>query len=356
VLSVFENTSKYMQPTTRLIINYYSRLWQVPLNLAQKLNLAKPMLAQNWLTREDIDNLLYLTGFQPIRTWEEVLCPFDIPGIADLCNKFVVKFWPFKHLAITNFTIARRQPHEVSIPSNQAVSIIIPARNEAENIPAIFDRVPEMGKELELVFVEGHSKDNTFEVIEKEIINHPDKKARLIKQPGIGKGDAVQEGIRHASGEMIMILDADLTVPPEDLPMFYNALASNKGEFANGSRLVYPMQNQAMRFLNLVGNKVFTLLLSWLMGQHIKDTLCGTKAFWKSDYRIIETYRNYFGNLDPFGDFDLLFGAAKLNKKIVDIPVRYRERTYGKTNIQRWKHGYLLIRMTILAASKLKFK
>ena len=356
VLAVFENLAQYTQPTTRLVLNYYSRLWQLPLNLAQCLNLANPLLAQNWLTKEDIENLLYLTGYQTIRSWEEILFPLNIPGFAQISNKFLVRFWPFKYLALTNFTISRRLTPAEQTPDDPSVSIIIPTRNEAENIPAIFERVPTMGNEMELVFVEGHSKDDTFEAIEREIKLHPHQKLRLIKQRGTGKGDAVQEGLRYAEGEIILILDADLSVPPEDLPMFYNALVSQKGEFANGSRLVYPMEKQAMRFLNLVGNKFFSLLLSWLMGQHIKDSLCGTKAFWRSDYQLIDALRKYLGGLDPFGDFDLLFGAAKLNKKIVDIPVRYRERTYGKTNIKRWKHGLLLMKMTFVAASKLKFK
>ena len=152
-----------------------------------------------------------------------------------------------------------------------------------------------------------------------------------------------------------MILDADLTTPPEELPKFYEAIATNKAEFVNGSRLVYPMEKEAMRFLNLVANKFFSLAFSWLLGQSIKDTLCGTKVLWKRDYEQIAANRAYFGNFDPFGDFDLLFGAAKLNLKILDLPIRYRERTYGTTNIQRWKHGWLLLRMVLFAARRLKF-
>jgi glycosyltransferase involved in cell wall biosynthesis len=277
-----------------------------------------------------------------------------IPILGALFNKYLVKIWPFKFFALSNFVIARPAPTQTPV-KDALVSVVVAARNEEGNIPQIFARVPEMGKGSELVFVEGNSKDNTYQAIESQIAQNPGRKARLYKQPGVGKGDAVREGFKHASGEIIMILDADLTVPPEDLPFFYQAIISNKGEFINGTRLVYPMEKQAMRFINLVGNKVFTLLLSWLIGQPIKDTLCGTKVFWKSDYEVIAANRAYFGDFDPFGDFDLIFGAAKLNRKLVDLPIRYRERTYGETNISRWRHGWLLVRMTLAAALKLKF-
>jgi glycosyltransferase involved in cell wall biosynthesis len=242
--------------------------------------------------------------------------------------------------------VARREP---------TVSVVIPARNEAGNIPRLLSDVPDMGAGTELIFVEGHSSDGTYEAIEREILKHPHRRARLFRQTGRGKGDAVRLGFSEANGDVLMILDADLTVPPDDLPRFYDALRAGKGEFLNGVRLVYPMERQAMRFFNLIGNKFFSLAFSWLLGQPLKDTLCGTKVLWKADYRRIAANRAYFGNFDPFGDFDLLFGAARLSLKIVDIPVRYRERTYGETNIQRWRHGWLLLKMVIFAARRIKF-
>lgn len=187
------------------------------------------------------------------------------------------------------------------------------------------------------------------------IASHPEIKCVVLKQTGVGKGDAVRAGFDAASGDILMILDADLTVPPEDLPRFYHSLVSGKGEFINGVRLVYPMEKQAMRFLNLVGNKFFSLAFSWLFDQPISDTLCGTKVLSRKDYQRIAANRSYFGDFDPFGDYDLLFGAARLNLKIVDMPIRYRERTYGSTNIQRWKHGWLLLKMVAFAARRLKF-
>jgi SAM-dependent methyltransferase len=338
---------------TRVILNFYNRLWELPLALAQKLGLARPVLYQNWLTGEDVRNLLHLAGFRPIRTWSEVLLPIPVPLLAPFCNRFLVRLWPFRHLALANFVAARPAPRPLE--EEPVVSVVVPARNEEGNIPAIFDRVPEMGAGTELLFVEGHSSDGTYAAIEREIAARPGRRAKLFRQTGKGKGDAVRLGFSQASGDVLMILDADLTVPPEDLPRFYEVIRSGRGEFVNGVRLVYPMEKEAMRFANLLGNKFFSLAFSWLLGQPIKDTLCGTKVLRKADYEWLAANRSYFGDFDPFGDFDLLFGAAKMNLELVEVPVRYRERTYGTTNIQRWRHGWLLLQMCLFAAGRIKF-
>jgi glycosyltransferase involved in cell wall biosynthesis len=261
--------------------------------------------------------------------------PLPLGGFA---NRFLVRIWPFRELALSNFIVARPAPERAS---EAKVSVVIAARNEAGNIKAIFERTPKMGHETEIIFVEGHSKDDTYTAIEREMAAHPATASLLLKQPGIGKADAIRAGFDRATGDILMILDADLV--------------SGKGEFINGVRLVYPMEQEAMRTLNFIGNKFFSLAFSWLLGQPIKDTLCGTKVLWKRDYEQITANRSYFGDFDPFGDFDLIFGAAKLNLKIVDLPIRYRERTYGTTNISRWKHGLLLLRMVAFAARRIKF-
>jgi SAM-dependent methyltransferase len=349
VQQVFEQIKRLCTPRTRILLNFYSRLWQFPLSLARRLNVASPNLYQNWLTREDVDGLLRLAGFETIRVTQEILWPLPLGGLA---NRFLVRLWPFYELALSNLVIARPAPERAAEP---AVSVIVPARNESGNIKAIFERTPRMGRETELIFVEGHSKDDTYASIEREIVAHPSTPSLLLRQTGIGKADAVRLGFSQARGDVLMILDADLTVPPEDLPRFTEALVSGKGEFINGVRLVYPMEKEAMRTLNFLGNKFFSMAFSWLLGQPIKDTLCGTKVLWKQDYEQIAANRSYFGDFDPFGDYDLIFGAAKLNRKIVDLPIRYRERTYGSTNISRWKHGMLLLRMVAFAARRLKF-
>ncbi len=352
---VFEQLANLSGPHTRVIINCYSRLWELPLLLAKSLGVARPMLRQNWLTVEDISNLLGLADFEVIRHRYEILSPLKIPLLASLANRYLAKIWPFRYLALSNFIVAkpRSEPRRINPPP--FVSIIIPARNEAGNIPQIFRRTPQMGAGTELVFVEGYSQDDTYQVIEREIEAHQEWRCKLFRQNGVGKGDAVRLGCAEASGDILMVLDADLTVAPEDLPRFYEALRSGKGEFINGVRLVYPMEKEAMRFFNLLGNKFFSLAFSWLLEQKIKDTLCGTKVLWKDRYRRIATNRAYFGDFDPFGDFDLLFGAAKLNLKIVEIPIRYRERSYGATNIRRWKHGWILLKMVWFASRRIKF-
>jgi ubiquinone/menaquinone biosynthesis C-methylase UbiE len=353
VQGVFERIIPLCHPTTRLVMNYYNRLWELPLKIARDLNLATPLMSQNWLTPSDVKSLLYLADFEVVRQWSEVCWPVNVPLVASFFNCFLVRFWPFSHLSLANFTLARPLPPlPLHLPR---VSVIVPARNEAGNIRNILERTPQMGAGTELIFVEGNSTDDTYETIQRLMPEYPQFRPVLLHQDGKGKGDAVRKGFAHATGEILMILDADLTVPPEDLPRFYDALMTGKGDFINGVRLVYPMEKDAMRFFNFLGNKFFSFIFSWLLGQPTKDTLCGTKVLWKKDYEQIAANRAYFGDFDPFGDFDLLFGAARLNYKIVDLPIRYRERTYGTTNIQRWKHGWLLLQMVGFASRRLKF-
>jgi SAM-dependent methyltransferase len=340
---------------TRIIMNFYSRLWEAPLAAAGRVGLAQTTLQQNWLTISDITNLLHLSDFRVIRSWQEVLCPFPIPLLAPLCNRVLVRLPGVRHLALANFLVARPLAIEPRSRVAPRVSVVVPARNEAGNVPDLFARTPEMGSGTELIFVEGHSSDDTFGAIEVAIAANPRHDVKLLRQAGRGKGDAVRAGFAVATGDVLMILDADLTVPPEDLPRFYEALESNKGEFINGVRLMYPMEERAMRIANLIGNKFFSLTFSWLLGQSIKDTLCGTKVLRRDAYQAIAANRAYFGDFDPFGDFDLLFGAARLGLEIVELPVRYRERTYGTTNIQRWRHGWLLLKMCVFAAARIKF-
>jgi SAM-dependent methyltransferase len=355
VQGVLAEVRRLSRSRTRLILNIFSRLWEAPLAIAAAVGLARPKLDQNWLTLADVQGLLSLAGFEIVDSRQDVLLPMPIPGLRAIANKYLVKLWPFRHLALTNVVVARPVVIPADLPNNPTVSVIVPARNEAGNIPRIMREVPEMGSGTEIIFVEGHSRDGTYEAIERALAQEPDRRASLYRQTGVGKGDAVRLGFEKASGDIMMILDADLTVAPRDLPRFFEAISSGKGEFINGVRLVYPMEDEAMRFFNLLGNKFFSLAFSWLLGQPIKDTLCGTKVLWKSDYLQVAQNRGYFGDFDPFGDFDLLFGAAKLNLKIVEVPIRYGAREYGTTNIQRWKHGWLLLRMVAFAARRIKF-
>lgn len=348
-----EHVQRYCHSNTRIIFNFYSHLWNVPLSLARRLKLARPILAQNWLTKHDMQNLLEISGYQELRGWRECILPIYIPGISRWVNRYLSKIWPFSLLAITNLMIAR--PVRAPVISNPSVSVIIAARNESGHIQELIERTPKMGTHTEIIFVEGNSTDDTQDAIKRAIEQFPDKDIQLFTQSGKGKGDAVRLGFEKAKGDILMILDADITVPPEDLPRFYSLMANGSAEFVNGVRLVYPMQEDAMRFLNLLGNKFFSWAFSWLLGQQIRDTLCGTKVLWKTDYERVAKGRSYFGDFDPFGDFDLLFGAARLNLKILEVPIRYRARRYGETNISRWRHGWLLLRMVAFAAKRIKF-
>lgn len=339
-------------PGTRLVLNFYSHLWQVPLRIAQKFRVSTPTLVQNWLTHSDMRNLLTLEGFELIHTWSEMVVPLSVPG-ADWFNRFLAKVFPFHWLALANFMVGRLV--EKPATGEPTCTVVVAARNEEGHIDELFDRIPELGPQTEIIFVEGNSKDDTYGAIERAILAHPERNCRLLKQPGKGKGDAVRVGFAAATGDVLMVLDADMTVLPEDLPRFYQAIASGTGEFINGVRLVYPMEDEAMRFFNLVGNKFFAEVFSWLLGQPIRDTLCGTKVIWRKDYERLVVNRSYFGDFDPFGDFDLILGAAKLHLKILEVPIRYHSRRYGETNISRWRHGLLLLRMVIFASRRIKF-
>ncbi len=340
-------------PGTRLILNFHNNLWNLPLSLARRLGLAHPVPKQNWLTPEDIDGLLNLSGFETVLRRPAILLPLKIPLLAPFCNRMLAHLPFFRGFDLTHFFVAR--PFTQPPKDQPSVSNVVAARNQARNIETLLQRIPEIGSSSEIIFVEGGSTDHTYETIENLLPRYPKKNVQLLRQTGTGKGDAVRMGFAAAQGEILMILDADGTVAPEDLPRFYDALVSGKGEFINGVRLVYPLGDDSMRFLNMVGNKFFGMLFSGLLGQPIRDTLCGTKVLWKKDYETIARNRAYFGKIDPFGDFDLLFGAARLNLKIQELPIRYHARNYGETNISRWRHGLLLLRMSIRAVLKIKF-
>ncbi|MGA8579781.1 MAG: glycosyltransferase [Bryobacteraceae bacterium] len=347
----FQRLHAVAHPKTRLILNFHSNLWRPFLAIAKLLRLQAKHPALNWLTLQDVRNFLLLGDWEFIRAEPRILMPVPLFGLDALLNRFVAPILPF--LCLSVFVIARPKPFESA--GDYTVTVVVPARNEAGNIRAAVARLPALGSGTELIFVEGHSHDDTWEEIQRVIRDNRSIPIRAMRQTGKGKGNAVREAFEVATGEILMILDADLTMPPEELPKYYEALRTGKAEFANGVRLVYPMDEEAMRFFNLCANKLFSVMFSWLLGQPIKDTLCGTKALLKSDYLRIAANRSYFGGLDPFGDFDLLFGAGRLHLKMLDIPVRYREREYGSTNIQRWRHGVLLARMVDLAARRLKF-
>lgn len=349
----FQDLRKFCKKDTRIIIEYYNYFWQYIVKVGEKLNLKIPQKIQNWTTREDIENFLTLTDYELIHTERSILFPRKIWGISYILNRFIAKMPIINALTLNHFIVARPVLHE---NREFSVSILVPCKNEKGNIEHALLRTPEFGKSQEFIFVEGGSTDGTYEEIQRVIKEHPRKNIKLFKQENKGKGDAIRSGFAKATGEILMILDADLTVSPEDLPKFYQAIKSDKGEFINGCRLVYPMEKESMRFLNLCANKGFSIFFSWLLGQRFKDTLCGTKVLFKHHYDEITANRHYFGNFDPFGDFDLIFGAQKIHLKIIELPIRYKGRRYGTTQIHRFSHGFMLLKMCIFAMKKIKFR
>jgi glycosyltransferase involved in cell wall biosynthesis len=326
-------------------------VWRPVLALAEKLRLKPGKPIRNWVSPEDVRNLLELGGLEQVTLERRILMPKRIPLLGGLLNGVVANIWPFNHLCLTWWIVARPVPTPLG---DLSVSVVCPCRNEEGHVPDLARRLPSVGAATEIVFVEGNSTDGTRSAIEREIQLHPERAIRLVDQPGRGKGDAVRAGFAAARNDVLMILDGDLSVSPEDLPKFYRALVEGRGELINGSRLVYDVEPGAMRFLNMLGNKVFSRVFKAITGQHVKDTLCGTKVLRRHDYERIAAGRSYFGEFDPFGDFDLLFGAARLGLRIVDLPVRYQPRVYGETNISRWRHGLLLLNMTVFALWKFR--
>jgi SAM-dependent methyltransferase len=349
---VIHNIRRLCHRQTRVVISQYNFLWEPVIKLLEFMHLKQKLPISNWFSVKDTEGLLQLEGFQTIRVEKKILLPAYIPFLHSLFNGFLVNLPVITSLGLVSLHVARPIWND-DRPSS--VSIVIPARNERGNIENAIKRTPDFGTHQEFIFIEGHSTDHTCEEILRVRDAYPDKDIKLMRQTGKGKGNAVREAFDIATGEILMILDADLTMPPEELPKFYNALCYNKGEFINGCRLVYPMEKNAMRFLNLLGNKFFGWFFSYLLGQRLKDTLCGTKVLFRKDYETIKNNRSYFGNFDPFGDFDLLFGAAKQNLKIVEVIIRYKDREYGSTQISRFKHGVLLLKMSLFAARKIKF-
>lgn len=346
LLALFARAREHCHADSRVIVHSFSRVWRPLFALAEQVRLKPRKPLRNWVNAEDVENLLFLSDFEVVQIDWRILLPKRIPLVTAFANAVLANLWPFRKLCLSYWIVARPRPHPLG---ELSVTVVCPCRNEEGHVPAIVERLPDIGSETELIFVEGGSQDDTRGAIERAIEAHPDRSIRLLRQHGVGKGDAVREGFAAAENDVLMILDGDLSVAPEDLPKFYRALVDGRAELVNGSRLVYDMEPGSMRRLNVVGNKLFSLIFEAVTRQRVKDTLCGTKVIHRRNYERIAAARSYFGDFDPFGDFDLLYGAARLGLRIVDLPVRYGTRAYGTTNISRFRHGLLLFRMAVFA-------
>ncbi len=351
---LLENLAAHLERDGRIYLSCYNFLWETVVAVAERTGFKLPAPAGNWLSESDLENLFALAGLERVKFEDRLLMPMPVPGVAKLLNKFVAPLPVVNRFTLYRMYVLRKKSEPAT--KRPSVSVVVPARNESGNTanPRAPPRV--WGPPTELIFVEGNSTDDTLAAIEKNIASYRGPlQLSLHRQPGKGKGDAVREGFKHATGDILMILDADITVPPEDLPKFYDAMTQGLADYVQGTRLVYPMESEAMRFLNKLGNIGFSKIFSFILNQPIKDTLCGTKVLWSKDYQRLAANRAFFGDFDPFGDFDLILGASKLNLKLIEIPIRYRDRVYGTTNISRFRHGWMLLQMSVFAARKLKF-
>jgi ubiquinone/menaquinone biosynthesis C-methylase UbiE len=340
-------------PSTRIVIAYYSHLWEPVLKTAEALGLRRKQPRINYIATADFLNLMDLADFEVINSEQRQLLPIRLFGLGTFINKFIAPLPGIRKFALRTYLVGR--PVRTYSERSLSVSILIPCRNERGNIENAILRMPRFGRAQEILFVEGNSSDGTFEECERvrEAYEH-EWDIVVLKQEGRGKGDAVRRGFAAARHDVLMILDADLTMPPEALPKFHAVIESGKADFVNGTRLVYPMEEEAMRPLNFIANRLFAYLFSYLVNTRLTDTLCGTKVLMRKDYEVLAKERDYFGNFDPFGDFDLIFGAAKQNLKIIETPIHYKARTFGETQISRFRDGWLLLKMVWFAYRKLK--
>jgi SAM-dependent methyltransferase len=354
ILAALERIRRHCTAETQVVIVNFNHLWEPILELASKLGWRAKFVEPNWVSENDVRGFLKLAGFRPVRRHELLLFPKGIPGISAFLNGFLARLPGLRRLCMMQVMVARpvvepRREEEVT------VSVIVPCRNEVGNVRHAVERVPAMGQGTEILFCDDKSTDGTPEEVRRMQELYPEKNIRLIDGPGICKAENVWTGFRAARGDVLMILDADLTVMPEELPTFLRALVWSRGDFINGSRLVYPMQENAMKVANMLGNKFFGWIFSFLLDQRVKDTLCGTKVLWRKDWLRMEPNLGHWGIQDLWGDYELLFGASKLHLEIVEVPVHYQERIHGVTKMTRvFANGLRMLRICWRAWSRLE--
>ena len=357
IQKTLESIHDFCKPETRIVISYFSPIWQPILSLAEKIGLKMPDLNPPLFASSDLKNFVEVSGYQTIKLEKKIILPLKLFGIERIVNRFIANLPIINHLCLRQYLICRSLK---VIKKNQfkSASIIIPCRNEFGNIRAGLKRIESFCKKMEVIFVEGNSSDDTWNEIKKVMKEDEFKKKnfiiRALKQEGSGKKNAVFKGFDNAKYEVLMILDGDLTVKPEELSKFWDKISSGEAEFINGTRLIYPMEDNAMRFLNYIANKIFSYLFSWILGQRYTDTLCGTKIISKKNYLRAKSFTKDLEKLDPFGDFFFIFSSLRLNLKMIEIPVRYKARKYGETQISRFRDGFKLIKMFFITFFKFK--
>ena len=354
VLQAFRNLKPLCRRHTRVLITTYNHLWEPLVTFAEWTGMKVPRTEQNWLSTADIRNLLKLAGFEALETHRIVLLPKYLPLVSGFLNRFCARLPFLSKLCMTQVVVARMVPPPVAL-EDLTVSVVIPCKNEKGNVEDAVRRIPPLAGRTEIIFCDDQSTDGTAEEVQRVQSCYPEKNIRIEYGPGVCKSRNVWTGFDAANGDVLLILDADLTTIPEELPYFIEVIVSGQAEFVNGSRLVYPVPKGAMNGANMLGNKFFSVAFTYLLGQRVKDTLCGTKVLWRSDWERIKPMLGSWGTEDRWGDYELLFGAAKLNLKILDLPVHYQERIYGSTKmIKVFRNGLVMLRMCWHGFLKLK--
>ena len=355
IQGLLETVRPHVARRSRIVVALYNSYFAWLFRLADRIGLRQGPPIITFITQADLDQLARLAGFQVVRLRPVAYVPWHFFGLGSLLNIVMPAVPGLRWLSLV--TVAVLRPRISAIRERPSLSIVIPARNERGNIEDALRRMPNFGADTEAIFVEGHSSDGTWEEIQRVTAlwdGRSGLRVRALQQVGKGKADAVRLGFSKATGDVLTILDADLTMPPEKLTRFYEAYCQGAADFVNGTRLVYPMEGEAMRFLNRLGNVFFAKLLSFVLDVRLGDSLCGTKLVSRRDYERFVRWRSDFGDFDPFGDFELLFPAAVLGTGIIDIPVYYRARTYGTTNIRRFRDGAILFRMSMTGLLRIK--
>ncbi len=343
ILELLSMVNKLLGKDGIIVICSINQKWNRILNLFERLNLKDGNQKRLFINSTIVLNIAKVTGLEFVTQRNKQIFPFRMLGLGSLINNILeILFFPFS-FGIRIYSILNQQ-EKFNEEKKYSKSIIIPAKNEEKNLKPLLNQIPELEEDHEIILAIGDSEDKTYEVA-KEI-----KEARcwpfevkVIKQTGKGKANAVWEAVEEASKEVIIILDADISVNPETIVQFNSVIDTGKASFVNGTRLIYGMESGAMRIVNNLGNRIFQYIVSIIIGQKITDSLCGTKVFFRKDFNKIKLWKELVQMKDPFGDFDMIFTAGYFGLKILEIPVRYQARVYGVTQIKRFRDGYKLI-------------
>ena len=339
VFALLNIVSNLLTIDGKLIISSINTKYLILSRTLEFLKLKDSNENTSYIHVKKIRNITSGVGLEYQKFYTKQLFPFSFFYVGNVINK-IMEIISFQlNLGIKTYIIFRPA---IITNSKNSKSIIIPAKNEEGNLVELVSRIPKF-ENTEIIFSYGKSKDNTLKVMKQITQSNKLFKFKLVKQTKNGKANAVWEALNVVENDLIAILDADISVDPETLSDFFDIIEKNNADFVNGTRLIYDMEKNSMRFLNRIGNRFFQFFISKIIKEALTDSLCGTKVFKKSYLNDLYFWQNIFGKKDPFGDFDLIFAAAYSGQKIVEMPIVYRERKYGTTQIARFKDGFKLL-------------